>query len=464
MDILLIDDNAAIRLSLAAALRENGQEVTLASDGNEGMRKLRAHAYDLVISDVRMPGPDGFTILEYTHRTQRATEVILMTAHGAIDDAVSAIKQRATDYLVKPFSPQELVRCVVQIDERLALNQSISRTEIDPKSNRHGLVGRCSGIAYVRSQIDAIAPSEAPVLISGESGTGKELVARALHETSPRKGRPFVAINCASFPHSLLEAELFGYERGAFTGADRARVGRFTAAAAGTLFLDEISEMEASCQAKLLRVLQEKVFSPLGTNKTLSLDARILSATNRPLRALVEARAFREDLYYRVKVLTVDMPPLREREGDLVLLCSHFLRRFCGRQTPLSMSREAWSLVSEYSFPGNVRELEHALQHAVVLARAASADVILPDHLPRELRDLSRADSHSEDVPIQPLGVAAKAFERQYLLRALALCDGNKTRAAKRLEISRKNLWEKLRSQGISDMEIRSEIGTLPLE
>lgn len=461
MEILLIEDNPALRMFLAATLRAGGQQVSLASDGNQGMQKLRTKPYDLVISDVRMPGPDGFTILEYARRSKRAPDVILMTAHGAIGDAVNAIKQRATDYLVKPFAPEDLLHCVEKIEERQQLNDTIGKAETEQHARNHGLVGVSESMAYVREQIDAIGPSGAPVLITGESGTGKELVARALHETSGRSG-PFVAVNCASFPSTLLEAELFGHERGAFTGADRARVGRFEAAAGGTLFLDEISEMELSCQAKLLRVLQERVFSPLGTNKEIAVEARILSATNRPLRSLIEARQFREDLFYRIQVLTIELPPLRERQGDIIPLCAHFLRRFGASQTPLAVSDEAWQLICEHPFHGNVRELEHTLQHAAVMARAGSSESILPQHLPKELREMHKPESASSPSKIQQLASSVAAFERDQLLRALALCNGNKTRAAQSLGISRKTLWEKMRKQSISDEEVSDRIAQLP--
>ena len=460
MEILLIEDNPALRMFLAETLRAAGQSVALASDGNQGMQKLRANPYDLVISDVRMPGPDGFTILEYARRSKRAPDVILMTAHGAISEAVRAMRQRATDYLVKPFAPEALLHCVERIEERQQLNDTIDRAESESLPRDHGLVGVSESIAFVREQIDAIGPSEAPVLITGESGTGKELVARALHETSGRRG-PFVAVNCGAFPSSLLEAELFGHERGAFTGADRAREGRFAAAAEGTLFLDEISEMEFSCQAKLLRVLQERVFSPLGTNKEIAVKARILSATNRPLRSLIEDRQFREDLYYRIQVLTIDLPPLRERRGDIVPLCTHFLRKFSKSPTPLTVSDGAWQLICDYPFHGNVRELEHTLQHASVMAQSGTSDSIQPQHLPKELREMYEPSPEESPSKIQPLASKVSAFERRQLLRALALCDGNKTHAAHKLGISRKTLWEKLKKQNISPEEVSDEIARL---
>tara|TARA_R110002096_G_scaffold433887_2_gene653703 strand:- start:10316 stop:11728 length:1413 start_codon:yes stop_codon:yes gene_type:complete len=459
MEILLIDDDASVRLMLSSSLRENGHRVTVGIDGVDGMRKLREHRYDLVVTDVGMPGHDGFEILEYAHKSRQATDCVLMASHASIGDAISAIKHSASDYLVKPIEPCELSVCVARIEERQGLNARVVQADADV--DQHGLVGVCAGIARVRSQIDAMGPSTAPVLITGASGTGKELVARALHQSSARRHGSFVAINCASFPHTLLEAELFGFKSGAFTGATSSRAGRFAAAKGGTLFLDEISEMPPVCQAKLLRVLQEEVFSPLGTNESVALDARIISATNRPLRKLVGTREFREDLYYRVKVLTIEVLGLRERAGDLVPLCIHFLKKFSESNRPLTISRDAWGLLATYEFPGNVRELEHVIQHAVVLASAAKSETIEIDHLPSELTTVWQQQSRASQPHLQSLSSAAKGFERQYLVRALAMCNGNKTRASKVLSISRKNLWEKLRGHGISDTEVAQEISAM---
>jgi len=444
MEILLIDDDAEFRTAMSKALRGCGHSVASADDGNDGMRMLREHTYDLVVSDVRMPGPDGFAILHFAREAGRASDVILMTGFGAIDDAVTAMKLRATDYLVKPFAVPDLLRSVEQVEARQTANRS------NPDEHDMSFVGESPKMVAVRKQIDAMGPSDAPVLITGESGTGKELVARALHERSERRGGPFVAINCASFPDTLLEAELFGYERGAFTGAEKRRKGRFAAAQGGTLFLDEIGDMPLVCQAKLLRVLQEKCFSPLGTNEVADLDVRIISATNHSLKELVDEQRFREDLYFRVKVLHIALPPLRERQGDIPLLVSHFVRRLAG-ELPPAVPADTWALLSHYDFPGNVRELEHTIEHAVVLARAECADEIRPEHLPEEVNSSSSSPSGA----LAPLTTAVKSFERQYLLRALGCVAGSRTRAAELLGISRKNLWEKLRAHGVTDDEIR---------
>ncbi|MFN7134647.1 MAG: sigma-54 interaction domain-containing protein, partial [Myxococcales bacterium] len=301
-------------------------------------------------------------------------------------------------------------------------------------------------------RIEPIATSESAVLIIGESGTGKELVARSLHELGPRRERPFVAVNCAAFPETLLEAELFGHERGAFTGAVRKRDGRFKAADGGTLFLDEVAEMSPSSQAKLLRVLQEGTIEPLGTNAPIQVNVRILSATHRDLKKAMADGTFREDLFYRLNVIDVYVAPLRERRGDLPLLVEHFMQGLLPpRAPPPRISPAAWAALNEYPFPGNVRELQHAVEHALVLSRGAE---IRLEHLPasitggrQEYEDGTAASS------FLPLAVALREYEREYLLRALAAADGKKTRAAELLGISRKNLWEKLKGHGIVDSD-----------
>ena len=297
----------------------------------------------------------------------------------------------------------------------------------------------------LRSRLLAIARCDAPVLISGESGTGKELVAQSLHCQSCRKRAPLVALNCAAFPDALLEAELFGYERGAFTGATRRREGRFAAADGGTLFLDEIAEMPPNSQAKLLRVLEDGAYQPLGTNRTVRADVRLISASNVDLKQRIARGLFREDLYYRLKVFSVQMPPLRNRADDLAPLVRHFVNMFCSSAAALpSISPCAWAALTHYPFPGNVRELRHAIQHGVVLAQGGE---IRKEHLPEEFR--VSTEQESAEGACRPLAVAMREFEREYLFRVLRQVGGSRTRAAQLLQISRKNLWEKLRRYGI---------------
>jgi len=464
MEILLIDDDPAIRLSLAGALREGGHRVQAAVDGTEGMRWLREEAYDLVVTDVRLPGVDGFEILQYVRQTTPAPDVLLITAHGAVDDAVAAMRLQASDYLVKPFALADLVERVERIDGRRALQRTLTGPAAAAPKEDLGIVGGSAIMAYVRTQIVAVAASDASTLILGESGTGKELVARALHAQSKRRDGPFVAINCASFPENLLEAELLGHERGAFTGADRRRVGRFAAARGGTLFLDEIGEMAPLSQAKLLRVIEERAFSPLGTNEVVPLDTHLVSATNAPLERLIGEGRFREDLLYRIQVFCIEIPPLRERQRDLPELVAHFLRRLACDEPVRRVSREAWNALAEYGFPGNVRELEHAIEHAVVMARSAAAEEIQLDHLPAPIRDAAAKTDVPGDPSFPELGPAVREFERQHVLRALAEAQGHRTHAAALLGISRKNLWEKLRAHQITDAEIEEAVERMRAE
>ena len=320
-----------------------------------------------------------------------------------------------------------------------------------PRGDVETLLGDSAPMRRLRAEIDAVARSEAQVLVTGESGTGKELVARRLHRRSARADRPFVAVNCAAFPEALVEAELFGCVRGAYTGAVRAREGRFQAAHTGVLFLDEVAELSLEAQAKLLRVLEEGTFEPLGTCRSRRVDVRVVSATHRDLRGRAGQGAFREDLYYRLKVVHVRVPPLRERLDDLPLLARWFLARFAPDRE-LTLSAEAWSLLRAHPWPGNVRELENALLHAAVVC---PGERIQPEHLPLELRPLEASpsaaagDAAAGDEPPASLSQAVQAFERDYLLRALQACNGARSRAAARLGISRKNLWEKLRRHGI---------------
>jgi len=449
LSILLADDEPTIRLSASDALTAAGHVVTLATDGAQALDFIRSKVFDLVISDIRMPKADGLQVFEETQAQSPSTAVILMTAYGNVDDAVKALKQGANDYLTKPFDLDELLVRVARIAHQRQIEAELVR------ARRHlalgkmpEIVGECPAVQRLRERITTIADSDANVLILGESGTGKELVARALHEQSTRSARAFVPVNCAAFPDTLLEAELFGHERGAFTGAVKRRDGRFRMAHGGTLFLDEIAEIPLAAQAKLLRVLQEGSFEPLGTNTPVSTDVRVVSATHRDLKERIAKGSFREDLYYRLKVLDVRIPPLRERMADLPLLVEHFLGRHGERKA--GITPRAWAALSAYPFPGNVRELEHAIEHAVVLARGAEIDL---EHLPQDLQGGVVADDPPEG-PLRPLAAAVKAFERQYLLRALAAAKGQRSRTAELLGISRKNLWEKLRAHDLSDSDL----------
>jgi DNA-binding NtrC family response regulator len=451
LDVLLVDDEPDIELLAGEALRDAGHRVTAVKDGAEALELVRARAFDLMICDIRLPKLDGLSLFRQTRQQSPDTTIILMTAFAAVQDAVAAVKEGAHDYLTKPFEIDEITLRVKRIAEHRCLLRELetARAELAKEGISEVIVGRSVQMLRLLDRVNTIAPSHAPVLLQGESGTGKELVARALHDRGARRGKAFVAVNCAAFPETLLEAELFGHERGAFTGAVKKRDGRFRAAHGGTLLLDEVAEMSMPAQAKLLRVLQEGVIEPLGTNESVRVDVRVISATNRNLKERVVEGLFREDLYYRLNVLNVDIPPLRERKGDLPLLVQFFLKKLGkpGTATP-RLSQAAWTALSQFAFPGNVRQLEHAIQHALVLAVDSDIEI---QHLPRDI-------AHAGDVVLagssplpRPLGAALKEFEREYLLRALAEADGKRTLAAEILGISRKNLWEKLRMHGFSD-------------
>ena len=372
LSILLVDDEPTLRLALKDALRAAGHEVQAASDGAEAMTHLDNTVFDVVICDLLLPRVHGMRIFRRVRSETPDTDVVLMTAHGSVKDAVKALKEGATDYLTKPFQIELLLHELDRIGEHRKLANRLADVERRLASRGDGgtsFIGGSPAMARLFERIELIAASDAPVLIRGESGTGKELVARTLHQRSPRRDMPFVALNCAAFPDTLIEAELFGHERGAFTGAVKKRDGRFVTSHGGTLFLDEVAELSAPVQAKLLRVLQDGVIQPLGSDRSVQVDVRVLSATHRDLKARISSGHFREDLFYRLKVLYLAIPPLRERPGDLALLVEHFLRKFAMGGEPAKLSPSAWAVLAEYVFPGNVRELEHAIHHASVLAR-----------------------------------------------------------------------------------------------
>jgi DNA-binding NtrC family response regulator len=384
--------------------------------------------------------------------------VILMTAYAEVADAVGALKEGAYDYLTKPFDRDELLVLANRLASQKAMRRELdqARAELAGRPPETAFIGRSPAMRRVLRLIDMVSHSEAPVLICGESGTGKELVARMLHERSARRDKPCVIVNCGAMTETLIEAELFGHERGAFTGAVRKRDGRFKAADHGTIFLDEVAELPLSAQARLLRVLQEGTFEPLGTNATIKTDVRVISATHRTLRDRIVEGQFREDLFYRINVIEILLPALRERLGDLTILVQHFLQRFVSKGQPLpAVSPTAWAALAQHSYPGNVRELAHAVEHAVVLSGGGEIGI---QHLPssivaQSLPHVAATAKPASGSDIRPLHAAVREFEREYLLRAIAQSGGKRVRAAELLGISRKNLWEKLRLYGITESE-----------
>jgi DNA-binding NtrC family response regulator len=447
LNILLVDDEPDLRVSLGQVLREEGHAVDMASDGEAAMARLAVQPFHLVVSDVRLPKLDGLTLLRRIRRDFPSTEVLLMTAYGSIGDAVTAMKDSAVDYLTKPFDIDHLVTAVGRIDDRLRVRGERVRAQAQEGSaDTVRLVGRCSAVLQLVEKIDTIADTQAAVLLTGESGTGKELVARMLHERSSRRDRPLVIVNCAAVPPSLIEAELFGHERGAFTGAVKRRDGRFKAADGGTLFLDEIGEMPLETQAKLLRVLQEGEVVPAGSNVSVKVDVRLVSATNRDLKAMVAEGRFREDLYYRIKVFDLHLPTLRERRGDLALLVEQFLREFGAEGDLPALSPSAWAAISEYAFPGNVRELRHAIQHASILARGEEIELA---HLPPEIS--GRGSDGNGNGASHSLVEAMEQYEKELIMRTIRGTGEKRQRAAKLLGISRKSLWKKLTKYGLQN-------------
>jgi DNA-binding NtrC family response regulator len=446
LDLLVVDDDSGMRSGLASELRSAGYGVTEADDGEAAIRRVCSKVFDVVLTDMRMPKADGRAVLNAVRRESPSTEVIVMTSYGDVSDAVGALKAGAHDYLTKPFAVDDLLIRLQRIHDTRALQRELgdARAELANGSAASTLIGTSPPMARVRATAAMVAASDVPVLIQGETGSGKEVVARAIHGMSPRSGMPFVAINCAAFPETLLEAELFGYERGAFTGAVKRREGRFRAAHRGTLLLDELGEMPLSAQAKLLRVLEDRSIEPLGSNQSIPVDVRILSATHRDLRRLIREGKFREDLFFRLHVVALEVPPLRERRADLPLLVEHLARKYAGGAEPPAIALAAWGALLKYPFPGNVRELAHIVQHALVLSRGSTVEL---DHLPREVGGSSEV---AAGAGVGSLASAVKEFERDYLVRALSLTGGRRARAAELLGISRKTLWEKLRTLGIA--------------
>lgn len=431
--ILLIDDDGAARADATAALSEMGHAVVIV-DAADAIAAMEREPFDVVMASVSTPPP----LVQRRTPTAIPENLVYLAKPFTTDDVVSAITDMAARERVR--DELEHARCVLANDAAAAI------------------VGTSTALQQTLMRVRAMSESEAAVLLTGESGTGKELIAREVHARSPRRARPFVAVNCAAFPEALLEAELFGYERGAFTGALQRRDGRFKAADGGTLFLDEINGLSLAAQAKLLRVLQDGTFQPVGTNTTHAVNVRLISATNQELKRLVAERTFREDLYYRVKVLELPIPPLRERAGDIPLLVQHFLGKYAAPDAlPPTLSPRAWASLTQHDFPGNVRELEHAVQHAVVVARGGEIDL---EHLPRDISLAEEPTTASEPAAIRPLADAVREFERAYLLRAIDAAGGNKTRAARTLGISRKCLWEKLtKSEPPSDQSSSTRPG-----
>jgi len=442
--ILIVDDEASMRHMLRLVLEKQGYRVVEAGSGDEALDRLGLENCILALCDIRMPGMDGLAFLAELKKRQIALTVIMMSAYGSIDTAIECMKQGAYDYISKPFKPDEVVLAVKKAEERLGLQMENQRLKLELASGGTGrqLVFASETMARVMSMVRKVAGVSSPVLITGETGTGKELVARALHAEGGRRNGPFVAVNCSAIASGLLESELFGHVRGAFTGADRERQGLFGAADGGTLFLDEIGEMPLDLQPKLLRVLQEGEVLRVGETRPHKVDVRILAATGRDLKDEIVAGRFREDLYFRLAVVDIHIPPLRERKDDIALLAKHFLgsaARREGRPIPV-LKPDAVAALQNYAWPGNVRELENLMEKTLIFCRGEAIDqVALPWEVRR--RDRDRDEGYS-------LKQAVARLEREYIRKALAATGGNRTQAARLLEISLRALIYKLKEMG----------------
>ena len=449
MRILVVDDEPALRHTISVILREEGYEVATATDGADALAKLATAPADLVLCDVRMPTMDGMTFLERHVAAGGTALVVMMSAYGDADTAIAAMQRGAYDWIQKPFHAEEIVLVVRKAMERERLRADVQRLENELSSLRQSSDAIVGSSPVMRAALDVarkVAPHSATVLVSGESGTGKELVARLIHRESPRAGGPFVAVNCGAIPEALLESELFGHEKGAFTGATRAKAGLFEEAHNGTLFLDEIGELPAALQVKLLRALQEGDVRRVGSTEAKVVDVRVIAATNRDLGADVASGRFRADLFYRINVVAIALPPLRERPEDLAELVQFFLARHATRMglTARGISPAAMRVLAEHTWPGNVRELEHAIERALVMTGGA---VIEPSDLPPLLRSSDERAGGADGT----LSVKRQTteLEKALIRRALEHTRGNRTRAARLLELSHRALLYKIREYGL---------------
>jgi DNA-binding NtrC family response regulator len=449
--VLVVDDDAAVGQVLSALLTQAGYPATWVSSGEAALAALGRHSFDLVITDVRMPGMDGLALLTKLKQEAPELPVVVLTAHGTVPMAVEAMRQGAADFLQKPFERDEILYVVKKALDASAPERSAA-PEPAPSSALDDLVGASPAMEEVRALVRRAAASNATVLIRGESGTGKELVARALHALSPRAKGPFVRLNCGALVDSLLESELFGHEKGAFTGAVQKKPGRVELAEGGTLFLDEVGDVSAAMQVKLLRLLQEREFERVGGTQTLKADVRFVAATHQPLEERVKVGAFREDLFYRLNVVPLFLPPLRARPDDVALLASHFLTALSKQHgRTLSLTPGALDALRQHPWPGNVRELQNLLERLVVLSEhdeVTAADV---------QRELARS-LVPPPVPTPPMGAAANTLseqranlEREAVKRALDRAKGNRTLAARLLGVSRRTLYNKLDALGLVD-------------
>ncbi len=456
-NILVIEDNDTMRDGISLILKKEGHQVTEALEGKEGVETFRKGKFDLVITDYRMEGMDGIEVLKELKQIDKDVDVVLITAYGTIPIAVKAMKTGASDFITKPFSPDEFkikIDKVLQFREAKTLGRKLVeenrylREEIEVRYNFKEIVGRSPSMMEVLSKVGKIARTDSSVLIQGESGTGKELVARAIHFQSPRKDGPFIKVNCAALAEGVLESELFGHEKGSFTGALRQKKGKFELAESGSIFLDEIGDIPKSVQIRLLRVLQEKEIERVGGERTISLDVRIVAATNKDLKELVSEGKFREDIYYRLNIIPLELPPLRDRTEDIKELVCHFLNLKCSdmKIKKMGIEPEAMDILSHYDWPGNVRELENIVERAIVLSdgdtiKASDLPILLEIPLSNDFLRLPKED--------MPLNDSLESLERQLIEKAMDKASGVKMKAAQMLGLKTSSLYYKLEKYGM---------------
>ena len=452
--LLIAEDEPILRIAMADALRKEGWEVDVAEDGARAMILFETHFHEVILTDVMMPRMDGMEVLRRAKAMQPETTVILITAYATVDSAVEAMRQGAADFIAKPFSMMQLLLRLSNVCSfRLLKEQNIRLQEqLEKRFSFGNIIGKSKRMKEVFDLIKLVADSEASVLVQGESGTGKELVASAIHYNSSRRARPYIRVSCASLPDSLIESELFGYEKGAFTGASERRVGRFEAASGGTLFLDEIGELPLGIQVKLLRVLQERQIERLGSHRSIKVDVRIVSASLRPLEEEIAAGRFRDDLYFRVNTVTIHLPPLRERKEDIPILAQAFLDEFSReRGKPIEGFADAvLEAFDAYPWPGNVRELRNVVERAVLFCKSPRVSL---EELPATLRGAMPAQRRAAPQQVMSLQAAVERAEIEAIRAALASTSGRRSEAAELLGVSRKTLWEKAKNYGLGSEE-----------
>jgi DNA-binding NtrC family response regulator len=451
--ILIAEDKESMAQMLRETLEAQGYGAVIAKDGLEGIRQIKENRFDLVLTDLKLPKKNGIEVLRAAKTENSLTPVIVMTAFGTVEVAVAAMKEGAFDFITKPFDTDHLVLLIRRALEtqKVITENILLRDEFSSQLGAPRIIGKSAGIVEVARKIQRVAQAKTTVLLLGESGTGKELFARAIHNLSPRNDYPFVPINCAAIPGGLLESELFGHEKGSFTGAETRKIGKFELADKGTVFLDEIAEMDLSLQAKLLRVIQEGELERIGGLRAVKIDVRVVAASNRDMEKAVEEKLFREDLFYRLNGFPIMIPPLRERKEDIPLLADFFVRKYCDElKTPLKgVSPEVLDMLGKYPWKGNVRELENCLERAVILC---DGDMIAPDHitLNRKLVFESSIGNLSMDGSLEETAKdATRIAETQHIVRALKETKGNKSRASELLRVSYKTLLTKIKEYGI---------------